>query len=263
MQISSNACPGPCNRRAREAWDAYERAVEHYPTAVSRWRVPLRWPAEPAEPDVWANLGEPVWDARCTRMIRTALAEVDDLASMLQSVSDGQWRASARHGKTGPATKGAEAPSPGTAIPNTLDELYGALVRVEDDWRDARAYPNRPHRPRNGHARRLSIAFLLDELDLILAHPGSVQFGIATLAWQRRLRALTKSDPVGTLSPIRCSRCGEVRVKREDDGQYYKCGACGRLMSQQEHDREFGEQADAQEAAEMAADRREHARMAS
>ena len=77
-----------------------------------------------------------------------------------------------------------------------------------------------------------------------------MRFGRATLAWQRRLRTLTKSDPVGTLSPVRCSRCGEVNVRREDDG-YHKCHTCGRLMSQQEHDREYDEQAREQERTEL------------
>lgn len=246
MPINPNACPGPCNRRAREAWEAYDHAVDIWAYTPAHQRGD-----KPEEPAAVLTLGDPVWDGHCARLIRTALAELDDLASALQAVSDGHRGAGAKHGKTGPAGKGASAPAPGTAIPNTLDELYGALVKVEDNWREARGYPARPQRPRNGQARRLSIAFLLDELDLILAHHASVQFGVATLAWQRRLRALTKSDPVGSLSPIRCSRCGEVRVRREDDG-YFKCSACGRLMSQEEHDREFDEQARAQEAAELA-----------
>jgi hypothetical protein len=209
MPIREDSCPGPCNRRARQAWDTYDLAVEHYPEVVARWRVPLVWPAEPEEPDAPVALGDPVWCARCARLVRAALDELDDLASALQALSDGQWRASARHGATGPAGKGAEAPSPGTSIPNTLDELYGALVKVEDNWREARSYASRPHRPRNGQARRLSIAFLLDELDLILTHPGSVQFGRATLAWQRRLRTMTKSDPSAS-----CPRSGAPAAER-------------------------------------------------
>ncbi|MCT9932429.1 hypothetical protein N5079_19700 [Planotetraspora sp. A-T 1434] len=249
MPIDANTCPGPCNRRAREAWDAYDQAMEDHTTAMAEWRVPLRWPVEPQEPDEAVTWGDPVFCGRCARLIRAALAELDDLASLLAAVSDGHRGAGARHGKTGPAVKGASAPSP-SSIGDTLDELYGALVKVEDDWRDYRGYGARPQRARNGHARRLSVTWLLDELDAILTHPGSVQFGRATLAWQRRLRALTKSDPVGD-RPVRCPRCGEVRMRREDDG-YFKCRVCGRLMSQEEHDREFDEQAAAQEAAELA-----------
>jgi hypothetical protein len=225
--------------------------MARFHAAVDAWRVPLCWPVEPDPPGSDAAAGDPVWCRRCARLIRAALAELDDLASMLQAVSDGHRGAGARHGKTGPAVKGSSAPSPGQDIPNTLDELFGALVRVEDDWREFRGYSGRPARPRNGHARRLSIGWLLDELDAILTHPGSVQFGRATLAWQRRLRTLTKSDPVGTLSPVRCTRCGEVNVRREDDG-YHVCRTCGRLMSEAEHDRAFDEQAAAQEAAELA-----------
>jgi ribosomal protein L37AE/L43A len=62
---------------------------------------------------------------------------------------------------------------------------------------------------------------------------------------------MTKSDPVGTLSPVRCTRCGEVNMRRDDDG-YHACRTCGKLMSEAEHDRAFDEQAAAQEAAELA-----------
>lgn len=246
MPINPNSCPGLCNRKAREAWDAYDHAVDVWALTPDHQRGD-----HPEQPGMPVTLGDPVWDGRCSRLIRAALTELDDLASQLQALSDGHRGAGARHGKTGPTTKGSSAPAPGTAIPNTLDELYGALVRVEDDWREFRGYQVRPQRPRNGSARRFAIVFLLDELDAILAHPASVAFGRATLAWQRRLRTLTKSDPVGSLSPIRCSRCGEVRVKREDDG-YWKCHTCGKLISQDEHDREFDEQARDQEAAELA-----------
>ena len=172
MPYREDACPGPCNRRARQAWDDYEQAVARYAAAVDAWRVPLCRPVEPEPPRDDAFGGDPVWCRRDSRLIRGALGELDDLASLLAAVSDGHRGAGARHGKTGPAVKGTSAPTPGTAIPDTLDELYGALTKVEDDWREFRGYPARPARPRNSHARRLSITWLLDELDAILTHPG-------------------------------------------------------------------------------------------
>jgi ribosomal protein L37AE/L43A len=257
MPYHEGACPGPCNRTYRKAVDRYDAAVEVYKQAMTKWasRRPAKRgerPERPELPTVVPVLGDPMWSARCCSLIRAALAELDDLASLLAASSDGH-RGGAPRGnqKTGHVGKSSSAASL-SPIADTLDELFGALVKVEDDWREFRRYPGRPSRGRGGHARRLSITFLLDELDAILTHSGSLQFGLATLSWQRRLRSLTKSDPVAVQSPIRCPRCGERgRVQREDDG-YYKCGSCQRLMTQQEHDREFDEQARAQEAAEMA-----------
>ncbi|MEU9887991.1 TFIIB-type zinc ribbon-containing protein [Sphaerisporangium sp. NPDC051011] len=257
MPYDEGACPGPCNRRYREAIDQYDAEVETYRLLLGLWagEPPAKRgnpPARPERPSVNPVLGDPTWSGRCCSLIRAALTELDDLASLLAASSDGHRGGPSRGAqKTGHVGKGSSAPTL-SPITDTLDELYGALVTVEDDWRAFRAYPVRPQRARTGHARRVSITFLLDELDAILLHPGSVQFGRATLAWQRRLRGLTKSDPVGAQSPIRCPRCGERgRVRREDDG-YFRCHACERLMSQDEHDEEFDRQALAQEAADLA-----------
>lgn len=233
MPITADSCPGPCNRRAREAHAAFDAALAAW-LATPPEKLKDRG-ERPVTPDVPVYLGDPVWDSRCARMIRGAFQELDDLASNLSSTIDG-YRPLAPLGPNGRAVT-----TPEGAV-ETLDELFGKLVEVEDNWREVRDYPPRPYRARGGHARRLSIGFLLDELDDILLHPGSIQFGLATLAWQRRLRGMTKSDPASKASPIRCPRCHERQVKRRDDG-YFECN-CGRLLTQAEHDREHTEQAD-------------------
>lgn len=241
LPYDPHACPGFCNKPYRDAVDTYDQAVTIYPVLVAAWRIPLLYPAPPEPVAIRPYLGDPVWHPGCTKRIRAALAELDDLASLAQAAVDGHRDAGARYGKTGLHLK-TSAPSP-SPITDTLDELYGALVDVEDNWREFRNDQPRPQRARNGHARRLAISYLLDELDAILHHPGSVAFGHATLAWQRRLRGLTKSDPTARRSPIRCPRCSERQIARTDDG-YYRCGSCEKLMSQAEHDREFTEQAE-------------------
>jgi DNA-directed RNA polymerase subunit RPC12/RpoP len=89
----------------------------------------------------------------------------------------------------------------------------------------------------------VTVGWLLDQLDDILLHPGSVEFGLSVLRWQRRLRGMAKVDPASKGSPIRCPRCNEPQVRRRDD-DYYECGTCGRLLTQKEHDREFSKQAE-------------------
>lgn len=245
ITLYDGICPGPCNNRWRTAHTAYENALTHWQHTPDRDRGD-----RPDPPTTLPRAGNPIWDPGCARIIRTALAELDDLASQAAATADGHRPGADRSQKT-TTTKSTPSPSP---IVDTLDELYGALVEVEDQWRAANNYQARPARPRNGHARRLSIAFLLDELDAILAHPGSVAFGVAALSWQRRLRALTSSDPTAKRSPIRCPRCSERQVGRTDHGTYeYECKACGRLLSQDEHDREYAEQADEHQQQEVGA----------
>jgi ribosomal protein L37AE/L43A len=91
----------------------------------------------------------------------------------------------------------------------------------------------------------VSVAWLLEQLPAILLHPGSVSFGLAVLGWQRRLERMATTDPANARSAIRCPavKCRERQVRRKDD-DWWECDACGRLLTQQEHDRERDEQAD-------------------
>ncbi|MFI6793649.1 hypothetical protein ACIBG4_40595 [Nonomuraea sp. NPDC050383] len=249
MPINPNACPGVCNRAARAAWTSYDQALADHAEAMTAWLATPgddrgQRPEPPEQPTIPVPLGDPVWDHRCARLIRAALAEIDDTAALLAASIDGH-RGSAPAGPNGVA-----APSH-LSIVNTLDELYGALSMVEGQWREYRRYPDRPRRARGTHARTLTVGWLLGELDDILLHPGSVDFGLGVLGWQARLRKMTKSDPVSTMSPIRCPRCSERQVRRKDDG-YYEC-ACGRLLNQSEHDAEYARQADEHEQQEVGA----------
>ena len=250
MPINSEACSGPCNRMAREDWNAYDAAVDQHAADMTTW---LNLPGDdrgarpepPQQPTTTVTLGEPVWCSRCPRIIRAALQQINDLAAALAANIDGH------RGGTMAGPNGVAAPDHKTVI-DTLDDLYGFLVLVEDQWRQARGYPARPQRARGSHARNLAVAFLLDQLDDILLHPGSVEFGLHALRWQRALLKMTKSDPISRRSPIRCPRCKERQVRRRDD-DYYECDCCGRLLNQAEHDREYAEQADEHEQQEVTA----------
>lgn len=265
MPITEDACPGVCNTTARRAHDAYDQAVtrhgiemplyldarERWQTAhatwqadAAAWHAPLAWPDEPAEPrrpdtptppGTPVAVANPVWCGRCPRIIRAALAELDDTAALLNATVDGH-RGAAISGPNG--TKALDH----KAIIDELDELFGFLVDVEDQWRRARRYPGRPRRARGADARMRSVGWLLGVLDDILLDPWSVEVGLGVLRWQRRLLRLTKSDPASRRSPIRCPQCGERQVSRGDD--YFECGSCGRLLNQREYQDEYGRQAD-------------------
>lgn len=255
MTTPGNACPGRCNARARKLQADHETAVAAYEHALERWHdakgqaldagdadvldaLDRARPRPPAEPDITWTPGEPTWCARDSAAIRRALVEIDDLAALLESWSDGHRGASSGE-RTSSRRTTAASPSP---IADTLDEMYQMLARVEADWRDA--HEHLPPRPRRAgpEARPRTIAWLLGQLDQILAHPGSVPFGRGVLAWQSRLQHLAKSDPVVRRRPVPCPRCDYRALRTRDDG-YTQCGHCGRLLSEDE----YGELAEAAE----------------
>lgn len=272
-----DACPGHCNRPYRRAVDdhpavltRYKLAVDQYADvlmpeyqrAVQTWcehvaaggfvlvepRPPVHPGEPPAVPDEYTP-GDPVWCTRDAGAIRRALAGLDDLASLLESWSDGHRGATS--GTKVSAKAGSRSPSP---IADTLDHLYGILVRVEDDWREHCGYRRRPQRARDGRARRLTIAFLSDELRGILDNPGSVRFGLGVLAWERRLQAMTTSEPVvqrRAAVPCPAKGCGRRALRSRADG-YTQCAACGRLLSEDEYqdlvDEQDGQAAAVEEA---------------
>lgn len=259
--LTAPPCPGRCNARARKLQADHEAAVAAYDAALARWQnardqaldaadertldaLDRARPRPPAEPDVTWTPGEPVWCDRDRAAVRRALAEIDDLAALLASWSDGH-RGAVSGERTSGRRPGSASPSP---IADTLDELYRALTAVEDDWREHRGLPPRPQRG-GPEARARCIAWLLSQLDQILAHPGSVQFGRATLAWQTRLQKLTHSDPVVRRRPVPCPRCDRRALRTRDDG-YTECAGCGRLMDEDEYN-EHAEAAEVRLAVEQ------------
>lgn len=127
-------------------------ALDHN-TAVDAWREALtRWhtargdavtagdagvvaaldkmrPQRPAPPDVAFTPGDPTFCGRCVAAIRRALVELDDLAALLESWSDGHRGASSGE-RTSTRRPGSGSPSP---IADTLDELYRMLAKCEAD----------------------------------------------------------------------------------------------------------------------------------
>lgn len=256
MPIHPDACPGVCNNAARRAHEAYDQDVithgyavqlyldahEQYTERLATWHPPLqdppiepRRPDTPQKPGMAVPLANPVWCSGCCSKIRNALHRVNELAPVLYADITGHRGA----GITGP--NGTKPLDPKTVI-ERLDEMYGDLATVASQWKEVRGHPDRPTPARGGEARQLVIAYLLEQLDHILRHPKSVEFGLTVLLWEKRLVKMSKSEPVSRRSVIRCPRCRELQVTRRDDG-YYEC-QCGRLLNQAEHDREKFEQAD-------------------
>ncbi|MEV2277726.1 hypothetical protein AB0I72_19280 [Nocardiopsis sp. NPDC049922] len=239
-------CPGLCNRRARQARYAYEDTITAWRTALDDWEAadPATRgdrPTPPEEPDIdWVS-GDPVWCRRCRGAIRVALADLENLAALVAAEADGH-RGRADDSDKVRTTKSAPSPSPAA---DHLDELYGFLATTEADWREARGYGPRPERSRGAAARSIVIAWLLERLDDILNHPGSVQFGLGVLRWQRVLQHLAKARPPGRRKATPCPRCDRRTLIWEEDRELVRCenSGCNRVMTSTEYDAHVEEQA--------------------
>lgn len=231
-------CSGPCNSPARRAWNAYEQALKQHATDLEAWHAGElgEAPDEPLPPDVEVRQGDPLWCPRCKTLVRVALLDLDNLAAELQAGADGHRGALAEGRVSG--SRGSGTPSPTADL---LDNLYGFLADVEDEWRDTWGYSPRTDRVHRGaHPRTRRITWLSERLEGILAAEQHVTFGIGVLRWEVVLREKLKEDSVGTRSPIRCPKCSERRVVRQREG-YWQCGSCTMMLSdpverQQRHD---------------------------
>lgn len=190
-------------------------------------------PLAPAEPDIEPRRkGDPHWCGPCTGHVRGALHEIGDLAAILDSWADGHRGANSGE-KVGRG--GGSAPASPSPIGDVLDELYGDLTAIEDGWRQFRGYSPRPRRARNGHARALSLAFLIEHLADIACWRDATPALVRILDWQRRLQAMSRTDPVVRRRPGRCPRCGLVSTLQTRDDGYTECRECGRLMTEDEY----------------------------
>lgn len=265
-----DACPGPCNRRYRDAWTTYNKAhaawraqctvlstraaqlladapadedldpgiydalyaIELPPHPDTPDGPPRKLPEPPEQPgDTGCRGGDPVWCRRCQSLIRAALIEIGDLAAALESWSDGhRGAASGEH----VSTRRTSAPSP-SPIGDELDKLYGMIAEVEQQWRQHAGHPARPSRARGGDARQRTLNYLLEQSAHILANPGSVRFGRGVLGWVARLQDMTKTDPVVRRRPGRCPRCTWVNVLHSREDSLTECRNCGRLMNEDEY----------------------------
>lgn len=267
MARHSDTCPGPENKPYREAWDAHDAAYDAWlqqceqaaqaateaftalgegnATAEQRRAVLDEFspPAPPESPDIACVIGDPVWCNRCRTRIRHALTDIGDLAARLEAWADGHRGAAS--GEKIPSRR-SDAPASPSPIADTLDELYGLLAEWEAGWRTFSQHAPRPNRARTGEARERTLAYLTSQFDRIIAHPDSVKFGYGILAWQRLLQNLTKSDPVVRRRPGRCPRCDFVNTLRTRDDGYTECGECGRLLSEEEYQRDVLERAEAE-----------------
>ncbi|TDD93320.1 hypothetical protein [Actinomadura rubrisoli] len=127
-------CPGRCNARHRKAVREVEETNRAYEAAIERWEgaraqaldaedvellaaLDRARPQPPAPVAIEPVPGEPVWCDRDRAAIRRALAEIDDLATLLDSWGTGT--AAPRPGSAPRAGGPARPRRPRSVTPST------------------------------------------------------------------------------------------------------------------------------------------------
>lgn len=180
-------------------------------------------PPEPEVPEVRWRPGEPLVCGRCRATTRRALQEVDALASVVASRGDG-LRPQSRWSRVS-GTRPHGSPSPDADM---LLELTGELLGFEDRGRAALGCGPRLTGSLSGVARGRAAAWLVEQLDSVLAWEELVELIDWSLAWESRLRRAVGEEPGWT--PARC-RCGERNLRWDGQVGYFVCGACGNHVS--------------------------------
>jgi hypothetical protein len=226
---SEEACPGPCNRRFREARDAHRQALADYDPLDSSQSRP-----EPPEVVPWP--GDPVWCGACASSIRERLVQLDDLIALRKAPADGQKQSDAAERVSGSSD---EAQSPSQAGDDE-DELASMLISWERVYRNLRRWPSPPPRGELASAETTCIAWLMHHLNGVLRSGVAADFGLEILQWHREFTGSTKAGVRTVRKPLRCPSCKYATLIWTEGEQQVTCAnpVCNRILSLAEYDAE-------------------------
>ena len=229
----SQDCPGFCNNRARRLQAAYKLAVDQWDQEVASLAEGDEPPPRPVPPDMRPWPGSPIWCLGCQGSLRTMLAELDDLAAHLSSLS-GVLRGTADSG-TRITTSRTHAPSPSPSM-DDLDELAGWLR----DWQCV-AQGSEPLARRGYLASVIttSVLWLAAHFDSLIVNPDVAEdFGMEIRRWHRGLTEKTRTGAGLKHMKRPCPRCGMYTLWRQDGENYVRCRDedCGRMLSLPEYE---------------------------
>lgn len=204
-------CPGTCNRRYREAREAFRQALEDYdPLDASQSR--------PQPPDIQPWPGDP-WCGRCKSRIRETLAELDDLAALLMATADGH-----RGGGSDERISGTAAHMSPSQAGDDLEEITSMLRGWEDAYRELRGWPSLARRGHLASAVTTCIAWLMLHLDEILTAPFAGDFGAEVMKWHREFTGKSKAGQRTLKKPLRCPRCQMLLLTWTEGDSHVICG---------------------------------------
>lgn len=235
--MTGQPCPGPENRRYRDAWKAYRQALADYDPLDAEQSRP-----EPPDLDPWP--GAPVWCSDCTSRIGRCLAELDDLAARLAAEADGY--ATSAEAERIPGS--GEPASPSQAA-DDLNELHAMLSGWETAYRELEGWLSAP--PRGDLARRETscIDWLRRHLPGILVSDVAADFGTEILQWHAEFCASAKAGVRTLRKPLRCPSCRMFTLFWTEGEQHVFCrneDGCGRILSLAEYEADVSRLADSE-----------------
>jgi hypothetical protein len=234
VMTSERACPGPENRRYREAWDAYRQALADYDPLDSAQSRP-----DPPEIQLWP--GDPVWCSDCTALIGKKLAQLDILAGILAATADGLREPGDLERVSGSS---GERPSPSRAG-DDLDEMFTMLSTWETVYRDLKGWLPAPPRGEMASRETECIDWLRRHFRGILVSDVAADFGREILQWHREGENSAKAGRRTVRKPMRCPSCKFVTLFWTEGEKDVHCRNedCKRVLSLSEYEDEAERQA--------------------
>jgi len=189
------ACPGTCNRRYREAREAYKKALAAYdPLDADQSRPvyngPQAWPGDP-------------WCGTCKSRITETLAELDILTGMLAATADGH-----RTAPGGQRVSGTSIQISPSEAGDDLDELVTMLTGWQDSYCKEMGWTILARRGHLAAPETECINWLMKHSRDILRHPDIARpFGDEILQWHREFKDKTRAGVQTRRLPLRCPKC--------------------------------------------------------
>lgn len=187
-----DACPGSCNRSAREAIALHDAALAKYDAGLEALADGDPVPGPPEQPEVRLWPGEPVWCGKCAAKIRMRLAELDELAASMASLPPGVRPASRHRENVRVATSRAHR-SPSPAGGDDLEYLRWWLLSWESAYRDWNGWKPAPPRGVMSTVITAACQWLGTRLDLILQWEFAYDFGIETILLHAQVSAVANA----------------------------------------------------------------------
>jgi hypothetical protein len=231
---SDGICPGSCNNDYRRRKAIWEAATETYAARLELLREGDPVPDPPQAPDLRPWYGEPVWCMKCHSVIRSELAELDDVAAMVDIIPPLDRLTAKLDGMSVDGT-----PEERTASPkmDTLEEL-GDWARQWEAIIRGREFTA----PRRGYLATQTttvIAWLTSHLDDVLANADvSEDFGTEVRRWHRELSRRASAGQMSKHLKKPCPRCNLYTLWVTIGEDYVRCidVDCSRLLSREEYD---------------------------
>lgn len=230
---SAGACPSRCNRRWREAVEAYDAAIQRWVGAGCKGD-------EPQSPEIEPWPGEPILCRKCSAIARNALRELPLAHDALNSVKFLTRTASADEERRGRSDV-PPSPSPGA---DHQDEICRTVTAWEDDLRQHLRHAAAADTGEHRDDLATSVEYLNRNWTAMIERPEcAADFTDEITRLHRITVAMVKNKPGRKHLPAPCPSCDMQALVQEEGFAnrpwYVECveylGGCSRLYAESEY----------------------------